>query len=252
MEKNMLHPNKEYWQNPMLHDYERIQQACIPKRDESLDIIIAFMPFAEQDPLQVIDIGAGQGALALKVLRHFPHAHVTLVDVSSTMLAIAKQRLSSYAERITLVEADFNAPDWQKSLPIAVNATVSYQALYYLETDNRLRFFEHVYRRLTFPGYFADGGKFETTSQIIRTYSEKIDVEAARQQFLNTEGYPISAHAVRELRSRHDMNSGANRMCLKDHVQLLETAGFGDVEIVWRYGPRAVIVGYKDSAQIKE
>ena len=45
------------------------------------------LPFEENAPLRIIDLGTGTGALAERVLDRFPNCHLTLVDMTETVVA---------------------------------------------------------------------------------------------------------------------------------------------------------------------
>jgi methylase of polypeptide subunit release factors len=81
----MAEPNKDYWKQEKAIDYDRKQGVLIPRKDELLDTIVDFIPFAPDDQLRILDVGAGQGALSERILNKFQRARVRLLDSSSLM-----------------------------------------------------------------------------------------------------------------------------------------------------------------------
>ena len=83
------------------------------------------MPDAAPD---VLDVGAGYGAVTEEVLRAFPAARVTLQDYSRPMLDRARQRLAASADRFGWVICDLTDPAWAKEaggpFDLAVSAIV--------------------------------------------------------------------------------------------------------------------------------
>jgi hypothetical protein len=69
-----------YWSGKEVTDYERKQRLLVPRKDEMLDAIVDLVPRAPEDAFTAVDVGAGQGALSLRLLDRFPRAHVVLVE----------------------------------------------------------------------------------------------------------------------------------------------------------------------------
>ena len=55
---------------------------------------------------EVLEIGAGGGAMAAEIGRAFPDARITATDVDGAMVAKASERLSALGERARAVQAD--------------------------------------------------------------------------------------------------------------------------------------------------
>lgn len=64
----------------------------------------------------VLDLGCGAGELSLAIARKRPHAHVTGVDISADLVAVARER-GAHLANVTFIEADASAVDWQGSAP---------------------------------------------------------------------------------------------------------------------------------------
>lgn len=67
------------------------------------------LPWALQgiDPVgDVLEIGAGSGAMALELLAAHPDLHMTVTDFDATMVSTAEQRLTPFADRTTTRQAD--------------------------------------------------------------------------------------------------------------------------------------------------
>lgn len=84
-----------------------------------------------EGPPSLLDLGAGTGSLTLAALRRWPSAHVTALDASGAMLAVARSRLAAGdQERVSWLSAE--AADIP--LPAAsVDAVVSSFVLQLLE-----------------------------------------------------------------------------------------------------------------------
>ncbi|KZS57343.1 methyltransferase type 11 [Mycobacterium ostraviense] len=57
----------------------------------------------------VLEIGAGSGAMAAEILSAYPDIRMTVTDFDETMVAAARRRLAPFGSRATALQADANA-----------------------------------------------------------------------------------------------------------------------------------------------
>lgn len=86
----------------------------IPRPETELLVIEAFDHIKEQSlaaPVQIADVGAGSGAIAVALAKHCADCQVTAIDQSPAALAVARQNAGEHgvAERIEFVESDLFA-----------------------------------------------------------------------------------------------------------------------------------------------
>ena len=241
----MAEPNKEYWRDEQVADYERKQRLLAPRKDELLNSIVEFIPFNPDAEIRVIDVGAGQGALSERILIRFSAAHATLLDASEQMLSVAEKRLSRYGPRFSIEIGDFNSPEWHHLLETPVDAVVSSIALHYLRTERRAPFLESVYQVLDTPGCFINGDSFNARDPFVQDRVAEDMIAYTQSQLLETEGRDVPMEKLREMRRTETARAGVNRLFLDEQVGALEQSGFSNVEVVWRYLMLAVVAAYK-------
>jgi trans-aconitate methyltransferase len=117
----------DYVRDWIAHDVARD-----PERRPRLQEMLAAAPFARDAAIEVLDIGAGYGAVTEEVLKRFPRARVTLQDYSQPMLAEAKRRLAPHAAQLRYVTADLTDPKWPQSVGGPFDLAVSAIALHNL------------------------------------------------------------------------------------------------------------------------
>ena len=65
---------------------------------------------AQPAPARILEIGCGTGKNLLSLARHFPRAQITGVDLSDSMLAVARRKTASFGSRIRLVQRAYDSP----------------------------------------------------------------------------------------------------------------------------------------------
>ena len=86
------------------------QRALVPRpeTEELIDLLGRECRFSSE-PLQILDLGTGCGAIALALASRFPRAHVTAVDASPDALALACEnvRACNLNKRVQLQQSDW-------------------------------------------------------------------------------------------------------------------------------------------------
>src|ERR1051325_4081791 len=88
-------------------DYDRARRQLVPCFDDFYDTVLKRLSYQADDAFSVLDLGAGTGLLSLFIAQTFPHAQLTLVDVSPQMLTIAQERFSAGDRRVQFLTGDF-------------------------------------------------------------------------------------------------------------------------------------------------
>jgi SAM-dependent methyltransferase len=110
-------------------DHDRARD---PERRPRLQAMLEAAPFPREAAIEVLDVGAGYGAVTEEVLKLFPEARVTLQDYSQPMLAEAQRRLAPQAGKLRYVTADLTDPAWARAVGGPFDLAVSAIALHNL------------------------------------------------------------------------------------------------------------------------
>jgi SAM-dependent methyltransferase len=142
----------EYVADWIVHDTARD-----PERRPRLQQMLAMAPFPRDAALEVLDVGAGYGAVTEEVLKAFPQARVTLQDYSQPMLGAARQRLAGHAAQLRYVTADLTDPGWARMVGGPFDLAVSAIALHNLRDPAAIFACYRAIRDLLRPeGWFLD------------------------------------------------------------------------------------------------
>jgi ubiquinone/menaquinone biosynthesis C-methylase UbiE len=109
-----------------------------PERRPLLQQMLSFAPLPRNAELDVLDVGAGYGAVSEEVLQAFPAARVTLQDYSRPMLDHARQRLADRSDQLRYVVCDLVDPSWPKQVGGPFDLAVSAIALHNLRDAEKI------------------------------------------------------------------------------------------------------------------
>jgi SAM-dependent methyltransferase len=127
-----------------------------------IERLIAAVPFARGKALDVLDVGAGAGAISEALLNAFPHAKVTLQDFSAPMLARARERLAAHAAQLRFVTSDLREPAWASGVGGPFDLAVSGIAIHNLHDLGLIASCYEAIRGLLKPGgCFLDYDHFD-------------------------------------------------------------------------------------------
>ena len=90
----------------------RVTPAVLIPRPETERLVEAVLAeFDPTQPLRILEVGTGSGAIAIALARHLPHAFITAVDLSSAALEVAASNAARHAltDRIRFLASDLLA-----------------------------------------------------------------------------------------------------------------------------------------------
>ncbi|MCH6162493.1 class I SAM-dependent methyltransferase [Streptomyces marispadix] len=252
--------------------WDRQQEFYLPDREERFRVMLemtealavapgASGPSGASGPA-VLDLACGTGSISARVLRRFPDARCTGVDLDPALLTIAR---GSFAgdERVEFVTADLTDPDWTRRLPHrSYDAVLTATALHWLRSDQLAVLYGQIADVLRDGGVFmnADHMPDETTPRINEAAHafdkgrrERAEAEGSQDWIAWWDGLsrePAVADAVAE-RFRTIGNplagdhSDGEVQSPGRHAQLLREAGFAEARPVWSAPLDALVLGLK-------
>jgi SAM-dependent methyltransferase len=138
--------------------------------------------------IRVLELGAGPGFLAHRVLETCPNVTAyTLLDFSAPMLELGRSRLARFPSA-SFVLASFKADDWPEHVATPVDCVLSMQAVHELRNkQHAARLYEQVHRTLAVPGLvlICDHTPFDDTPKSTTLYMS----EQEHQQALAKAGF---------------------------------------------------------------
>jgi tRNA (cmo5U34)-methyltransferase len=189
------------------------------------------LPFPEDRPLRILDLGAGTGLLSALFAVRYPIASFVLVDVAEAMLAKAEERFAGRPGRASTMVMDYT-----RGLPPGpFDAVVSALSIHHIADDDKRTLFRNVREALVPGGVFIN--------------AEHVLGETAEQERAWDEAWERRA---RELGSGDAEIAAARERMTQDQcaplskqLRWLRDAGFDDVANPFHEGRFAVMTGKK-------
>jgi SAM-dependent methyltransferase len=219
----------------------------VPKRREQLCFLMDLLPWPAKEPLRILDIGSGYGAIAEEILMRFTHSTLTCVDGSDEMVKLAQERLAKYGSRVQLRLADLAHSDWRAGLDGPFHAVVSGLAIHHLADERKRQLYLELFDLL------APGGIFLNDDMVAAPPLLKDRFGAIMQRDIQNQERAILGIS----RSMEEIQAEMKeRLCVAPHhghiapmrAQLgwLEEAGFKSVDCFWKYLDLAIFGGVKE------
>ena len=194
------------------------------EREAQFNAALSWLSVFVGGPSRVMDLGCGPGTLAEKLLAAFPEMNVICSDGSDEMLRLARQRLASFGERASFIQADFGAKNWTANLPRQLDAVVSARAIHNLR---KLKLIGPVYGQIH--ELLRPGGVFLNIERV--NFATPNLRRHFRELQINTRGRAAK------------MDGAAPS--LAQQFSLLRRAGFTDIDCLWRETNTAIVGGFK-------
>src|SRR5436309_6238130 len=115
------------------------------ERRPQFQMIADAIPFTRDAAIQILDMGAGYGALTQFLLEQFPNATALCQDGSEEMAELGRRRMAKWKGRVDYVIADFSKPGWSRAIHGSFDAIVSTIAIHNVRVPGII---EGIYREL--------------------------------------------------------------------------------------------------------
>lgn len=243
----------------LLQSWDQQQSAYIAHREARFNTMLEVLALTLGERFHVLDAGCGPGSLTARLLARFPLIRVTALDLDPMLLAIAREALGQYGDRVCFLQGDVT--DTASFAPLQQDrpqAAVSSTAIHWLMPEQQVALYRQLYLLLDDNGLFmnADHQRFDQRQprlQALATQHEHNTQQQAWQQ-----GVPDwDTWFARALQLPHLAEPGAARTSLfagrptplptpvDFHLTALRQAGFVETGTLWQFLDDFIVAGWK-------
>jgi len=218
----------------------------IAKRQEQLNFLVDLFPWQWDEPILVLDLGAGYGAVTEAVRHRYYQATVICVDGSEAMMQHARLRLAKHGAQVQLVLKDLADPAWHAGLSGPFHAAVSAIALHHLTDERKQQLCREVFDLLVPGGLFLNDDVVEAPPFFQEHFSSLAD-RAIQEQEKERTGVRRSIEEIRAERAARmrPADQRSHVAPLSAQLDWWRTAGFTSVDCYWKFLNLAIFGGAK-------
>jgi tRNA (cmo5U34)-methyltransferase len=201
-----------------IHCFNDFYTICLP--------VLGRIPSAKR----VLDIGAGTGLFSQFVYQYREDLHFTLIDISRDMLSVAKERFA-HLPNFEFKELDFSFEPIVEKYDVIISAL----AIHHLTHEQKAELYQRIFDALNPEGIFINADQVEGRSIWYDKFYKYRWKQVVHASDLDQEAIDRGFE-----RMKHDKFSK-----LEDQLVMLEEAGFGDVDCIYKNYDFVVFSGKK-------
>ncbi|GAA2400574.1 class I SAM-dependent methyltransferase [Streptomyces glaucosporus] len=248
----------QHWQST----WDRQQEWYLPDREERFRAMLDAVEALVGPEPKVLDLACGTGSISDRLLRRFPKATSTGIDLDPALLTIARGYFAA-DPRVEFVRADLRDPGWRSALPHRdYDAVLTATALHWLRDDELRTLYGQI------AGVVRDGGVFlnadhmpdDTTPRVNEAVNAFYRARREREKAAGTQDWadwwataaadPVLAGPTAERfrifgnPAEGDHADGQTQSAAW-HADALRAAGFAEARTVWASPADAMVLALK-------
>lgn len=251
------------WQSPDHVDLWFADKARQADHQRLRAKLVKLLPFEPGADIRVLDIGAGDGALSLEVMRVYPGAQLVCHDFSETMLARARKRLAQFLERVVFVKSDLRYPAWTQAIQGTFDAVVSSVAIHnvaehtWSADPGRIReIYSEVFGLVKQGGCFLNYDHVYPPGPVVnRIYSKersaafpsghKSEMELEKNVLEIEQQFHEKRHNKEGSSDERAGDGSPGTRTILNQLEWLKQAGFDEVDCLWKEIHIMIIGGFR-------
>ncbi|GFH67585.1 class I SAM-dependent methyltransferase [Streptomyces diastaticus] len=237
--------------------WDQQQEWYLPDREERFRVMLDMVEAAAGPEPRVLDLACGTGSITDRLLKRFPRAQSTGVDLDPALLTIAEGTFAG-DDRVTFVTADLKDPDWPALLPHdSYDAVLTATALHWLHTEPLAALYGQI------AGIVRDGGVFLNADHMPDPATPRInaaerELRHRRMEEAKAEGAvdwstwwrlaaadPVLAGPTARRFEIYGEHAEGDTPPAEWHARTLREAGFTEARTVWQSPSDAMVLGLK-------
>ncbi|SHN56019.1 class I SAM-dependent methyltransferase [Desulfovibrio litoralis] len=199
--------------------YDQQRRGLIPCFDDFYRLPSEVLDFQGTTP-NILDIGCGTGLFSSVLLKKYPNAKFTLIDLSDKMLELAKERFKNNIN-FKFITEDYTKHKFNEKFDIIISAL----SIHHLSATQKEVLYDSCYKMLN------DNGIFINADQVLSPYPE---VESMFSNLWKKE-VEQSGLEPEEIKKAYQRLTLDNPSTLSDQLLWLKKAGFKYSDVLFKY-----------------
>lgn len=237
--------------------WDRQQEWYMPDREERFRVMLDMVEAVVGPAPRVLDLACGTGSITDRLLRRFPDATSTGVDLDPALLAIARGTFEG-DDRVTFVTADLKDPEWAARLPhTSYDAVLTATALHWLHSEPLAALYGQL------GGLVRDGGVFMNADRTIDPDTPRINAAERAHRHAGMDrakaagaldwadwwalaaADPVLAGPTAERFAIYGEHADGDMPSAAWHARTLLDSGFGEARTVWASPSDSLVLAVK-------
>lgn len=241
-------PSDSGWTEANSSAFVDLADIFVPAREEQLATICDLIPAGPDEAFTVVELGAGNGALAAAVLQAFPRCSYHALDRSEVMRARLHEVLAAYSGRAHVGDFDLTEQHWRTTLPTPLRAILSSLVVHHLPGDEKRKLFADLAPKLDPGGALILADLVAPPSDRVRNLFARQWDAAVRSRSLARTGELKAWQRFRDDGWNYYADDDPDPMDqpspLLDQLLWMRAAGFTTVGCFWMSAGHAIYGGY--------
>ncbi|MEV6398237.1 class I SAM-dependent methyltransferase [Streptomyces sp. NPDC051907] len=229
----------------------------MPDREERFRVMLDMVEALVGPRPRVLDLACGTGSITDRLLRRFPEAVSTGVDLDPALLTIAEGYFAG-DERVSFVTADLKDPQWARKLPYdSYDAVLTATALHWLHSEPLAALYGQI------GALVRDGGVFMNADHMIDESTPRINAAERAHRHAQMDrakesgvldwaewwalaaADPVLAGPTAQRYEIYGEHADGDTPSVRWHAETLRAAGFGEARAVWSSPSDSLLLALK-------
>lgn len=215
--------------NAAAQNYDALRRKLIPCYNDFYSAAVSAVDSVGPHP-KILDLGAGTGLLSSFMLRKFPDCSLTLIDISSQMLQIAKERFK-HNPSVRYINDDFLLHNFTENYDIIISAL----AIHHLTGEEKQLIYNKCFKQLNSGGCFVNADQVSGETDFIENRNKENWRNAVENSGLTRD----------EIMAAYERVKLDKMSILSDQLTWLKQAGFNNVDCLYKNYSFVVFSGNK-------
>jgi trans-aconitate methyltransferase len=238
--------------------WDRQQEWYLPDREERFRVMLDMVEALVGPEARVLDLACGTGSITDRLLKRFPKATSTGVDLDPALLTIARGHFEGEG-RVEFVTADLTDPGWRDGLPHeSYDAVLTATALHWLKLGPLATLYGQLGELVREGGVFMNADRMKDTTTPRINAAERALRHAGMERARSREGVldwaqwwevaaadEVLAAPTAERFARFGEHADGETPSVEWHASTLRAAGFAEARAVWSSPSDALVLAVK-------